>query len=139
MGLTAFAAHVPGLAFANTKTDARLVLVVLRGAVDGLALAAPYADPDYRDVRGELALDRPGTTNGLLDLDGFFGLHPALGPLQELYRQGELLPIHAAAPPYRKRSHVDAQDVLENGTARPGGARDGWLNRAIRAADQCVR
>ncbi len=134
-GFAAGALAGPRLALADLPGDRRLVVVILRGGLDGLAAVPPFGDPDYARSRGALALARPGGDAGVLDLDGFFGLHPALGPLQELYRQGELLPIHAAAPPYRKRSHFDAQDVLENGTARPGGARDGWLNRAIRSLD----
>ena len=131
MGLTAFANHVPRLAFANAATDARLVLVVLRGAVDGLALAAPYADPDYREVRGELALNGPGTANGLLDLDGFFGLHPSLKGVHQRFVTGEATIVHAVASPYRARSHFDGQDLLENGGNAVGGMRDGWLNRAL--------
>jgi len=131
MGLTAFASHVPGLAFANAKTEARLVLVVLRGAVDGLALAAPYGDSDYRDVRGELALGKPGSGNGLLDLDGFFGLHPSLTGVHQHFVDGEATVVHAIASPYRARSHFDGQDLLESGGNTVGRLRDGWLNRAL--------
>ncbi len=131
IGLSAFAGSVPGLAFASAETDARLVLVVLRGAVDGLALAAPYGDKDYREVRGELALDRPGTGNGLLELDGFFGLHPSLQGIHERFVDGEATVVHAIASPYRSRSHFDGQDILENGGNTVGGLRDGWLNRAL--------
>ena len=131
MGLTAVAGHVPGLAFANASTDVRLVLVVLRGAVDGLALAAPYGDDGYRKVRGELALGKPGTTTGLLDLDGFFGLHPSLQRVHQRFNDDEALVVHAVASPYRERSHFDGQDLLESGAARVGALRDGWLNRAL--------
>ncbi len=131
IGLTAFASHVPGLAFANAETDSRLVLVVLRGAVDGLALAAPYGDGDYGDVRGELALAQPGSPNGLLDLDGFFGLHPALKGVHQHFIKGEATLVHAIASPYRARSHFDGQDLLESGGSTVGGLRDGWLNRAL--------
>ena len=134
-GLAAGALARPGLALARLPGERRLVVVILRGGLDGLAAMPPFGDPDYAGRRGEFALAKPGEESGALDLDGFFGLHPALGPLRDLYRQDELLPIHAAAPPYRERSHFDAQDVLENGTAQPGGARDGWLNRAIGALD----
>ncbi len=134
-GLAAGALAGPRLALASLPGERRLVVVILRGGLDGLAAVPPFGDPAYAGSRGSLALAAPGGEAGALDLDGFFGLHPALAPLHDLYRQGELLPIHAAAPPYAKRSHFDAQDVLENGTARPGGARDGWLNRAIRALD----
>ncbi len=134
-GLAAGALAGPRLALARLPGERRLVVVILRGGLDGLAAVPPYGDPAYAGSRRDLALAAPGGAGGALDLDGHFGLHPALGPLHDLYRQGELLPIHAAAPPYAKRSHFDAQDVLENGTPRPGGARDGWLNRAIRALD----
>ncbi len=128
LGLTA-ACGVPGFAFA--KTQKRLVLVILRGAVDGLALAAPYGDGNYRRVRGELALPDPGQPNGLLKLDGLFGLHPSLGVIHENYQRDRALVIHATASPYRERSHFDGQDVLENGGSEVGALRDGWLNRAL--------
>ena len=130
-GLGAFAASVPAISFAEADTDARLVLVILRGAVDGLAVAAPYGDSKYRNVRGELAIDTPGSTEGLLNLDGFFGLHPAMKNTHDLYRNHQALVVHAVASPYRERSHFDAQDVLENGSELAGGIRNGWLNRAL--------
>ncbi len=130
-GLTAIATHMPGLSFADAATDARLVLVVLRGAVDGLALAAPYGDARYRKVRGELALEKPGTAGGLLDLDGFFGLHPSLPRVHRHFGDDEALIVHAVASPYRERSHFDGQDLLESGAAKVGALRDGWLNRAL--------
>lgn len=118
-------------AFAALPTDRRLVVVVLRGALDGLAAAPPYADPDYKEQRAALAMPEPGAGDGALDLDGRFGLHPALKPLHEMYRRRELVVCHAIATPYRSRSHFDGQDLLENGTASPHGAKDGWLNRAL--------
>ncbi len=119
------------LALADGTTDKRFVLVVLRGGLDGLAAFAPYGDPNYRSLRDQLALDEPGRDDGLVDLGGFFGLHPALAPLAPCYQAGEMLAVHAVATPYRERSHFDAQDLLENGTARPHGSDDGWLNRAL--------
>ncbi len=129
LGLTV--SSMPGLAFARAETDSRLVLVILRGAVDGLALAAPYGDGNYHKVRGELALPSPDKDNGLLKLDGMFGLHPSLPGLYRDFQNDEALVVHAVASPYRERSHFDGQDVLENGGAETGAARDGWLNRAI--------
>ncbi len=123
----------PGLSLARIDSDKRLVVVLLRGALDGLAAVPPYGDSKYRSVRGELALSQPGTTEGALKLDGFFGLHPELKQLHEWYQNGDALIIHAAASPYRERSHFDGQNLLENGTNRPFGASSGWLNRAIAA------
>lgn len=132
-GLTAVAGALPGFAYA--EVDARFVLVILRGAVDGLALAAPYGDGNYRRVRGELAIPGPGQADGLLKLDGMFGLHPSLRGMHASYDKGEALVIHAVASPYRERSHFDGQDILENGASRVGGLRDGWLNRALSSDD----
>ena len=131
LGLTTVASSMPGLAMAAADTESRLVLVVLRGAVDGLALAPPYDDSRYQSARGELALGKPGGNDGVLNLDGFFGLHPSLQTLHELYTTDEVLVVHAVASPYRKRSHFDGQDVLENGATSVGLVRDGWLNRAL--------
>jgi uncharacterized protein (DUF1501 family) len=131
IGLGTVAAGIPGLSFAKADGDARLVLIILRGAVDGLAMIAPYGDGNYRKVRGELAIPQPGKEGGLLKLDGMFGLHPSLRSIHEFYQQGQVLPVHAIASPYRERSHFDGQDVLENGVTRAGEKRDGWLNRAI--------
>lgn len=133
LGLAAAAGSLPRLALATAGTDARFVLVVLRGALDGLALIPPYGDAHYRQQRGELALDPPGDAGGALDLDGFFGLHPSLPFLHSRYAAKEALVAHAVASPYRSRSHFDGQDLLENGGERIGVVRDGWLNRALGA------
>jgi len=129
--VAATAASLPTLTFAAARTDARLVLVILRGAVDGLAVAAPYGDGNYRALRGELALAEPGKDNGLLRLDDLFGLHPSLQGVYSEYLQKQALIVHAIASPYRERSHFDGQDVLENGARDTGLLRDGWLNRAL--------
>jgi len=130
MGIAA-TAWLPGVSYAVTGSEARVVLVILRGAADGLAIVAPYGDGGYRLRRGRLALDAPGPDGGLLKLDGLFGLHPSMAFCHSLYTEGELLPVHAVASPYRERSHFDGQDVLENGATQSGERRDGWLNRAI--------
>jgi uncharacterized protein (DUF1501 family) len=127
----ALAAGLPRVSLAAAPTDRRFVVVVLRGAMDGLAAVPPYADPDYRATRGSLALAAPGKADGMLDLDGFYGLHPALQPLHDSYIRGELAVIHAVATPYRDRSHFDGQDLLENGTVTPHASDNGWLNRAL--------
>lgn len=135
IGIGALASTAPSISFARANTDVRFVLYILRGAVDGLAVAAPYGDGNYRSVRGELAIESPGTEKGLLKLDGMFGLHPSLVNTYERYKANEALLIHAVASPYRERSHFDGQDVLENGANNVGLARDGWLNRAIAPLD----
>jgi len=112
LGLAAIAGSTPGLAFAKADSDAKLVLIVLRGAVDGLALAAPYGDGNYRSVRGELALPNPGAAGGLLLLDGTFGLHPSFVNVYRSFAAGDASVIHAVASPYRSRSHFDGQDML---------------------------
>jgi uncharacterized protein (DUF1501 family) len=117
-------------AFAGIPTDNRLVVVVLRGALDGLAAVPPHGDPDYVSVRGALALDKTGT-NGLHDLDGFFGLHPALTNMKAFYDAKELTVFHNICSPYRDRSHFDGQNVLETGATGPHVLQDGWLNRAL--------
>jgi uncharacterized protein (DUF1501 family) len=118
------------LAFANAPGDARFVVVILRGALDGLAAVPPHGDPDYASTRGTLALDKGGP-HALFDLDGFFGLHPALPNLKALWDAKQLLVFHNIASPYRDRSHFDGQDVLETGGSRPHLLADGWLNRAL--------
>jgi uncharacterized protein (DUF1501 family) len=124
---------VPSLSFASAATDKRLVVVLLRFGMDGLAALAPHGDPHYRSARGSMALPLPGEAEGVLDLDGTFGLHPALAPIRPLWEAGELGFVHAAAVPYRGRSHFEGQDVLENGTDKPHATADGWLARAIGA------
>ncbi|MBS0421582.1 MAG: DUF1501 domain-containing protein [Proteobacteria bacterium] len=120
------------LAFARTDTsNARFVFIIMRGALDGLAAAPPFGDPDYAGLRRELAIKAPGSPGGALPLNGFFGLHPSLGFLHHSYTAKELVVFHAVASPYRERSHFDGQDVLENGTLQPHAVQTGWLNRAL--------
>src|SRR5690606_35245006 len=109
-------AQLPGITFARAAGEARLVLVILRGALDGLGAVPPYGDPDYAWARRELAIAAPGKTNGVLKLDKLFGLHPELQFLHQRYLARELLVFHAIASAYRERSHFDGQNVLENGT-----------------------
>ncbi|GAV34704.1 hypothetical protein ROTAS13_02374 [Roseomonas sp. TAS13] len=137
LGLAATAVAAQSrLAFAAMPAGAlpgenRLVVVILRGAMDGMAALAPYGDANYRALRGSLALPEPGQEGGLLDCGGFFGLNPSLGAMHGMFRAGEMLPIHAVAGPYRNRSHFEAQDMLESGAAERGGLTSGWLNRAL--------
>lgn len=122
------------ISFANVGTDARFILIVLRGGMDGLNTVVPFADSYYAKSRKSLAYDRPNDTDrSVLDLDGYFGLHPALRPLHGLYAKGEMAFVPATATPYRNRSHFDGQDMFENGSNMAlGGPEDGWLNRTLR-------
>jgi len=130
-GLAALAA-LPGLALAQgAPGEKRLVFVFLRGGLDGLSAVPAWGDPDFARRRGELAVAPPGEANGALKLDGTFALHPLLPEMHRLYGAGELAVLHAVATPYRDRSHFDAQNLLENGTARPYGRDAGWLNVAL--------
>jgi len=131
--------QLPRLSFATTQGDSRLVLVILRGALDGLTAVPPYGDPDYANARRELAIPRPGSNGGALELDSTFGLHPSLKQLHQHFQGRELTVIHAVASPYRERSRFDGQNVLENGTPAPTGGTSGWLNRAIAAMPSATR
>jgi uncharacterized protein (DUF1501 family) len=121
----AFARGAPG------GGDARLVVVILRGGMDGLSAVQPYGDPAFAGLRGPLALPEPGREGGTLDLGGRYGLHPRLAGLHALYRANEMLVLHAVAGPHRVRSHFEAQDLLETGEAAQQRLRSGWLNRAL--------
>lgn len=118
------------ITFAAAPGDNRLVVIILRGAMDGLDVVRPVGDPDFARLRPTLA------SGGGLDLDGRFALHPAAADLMPLWQAGELGFAHAVATPYREgRSHFIGQDALENGTEAPDGSQtsghDGWLNRAL--------
>jgi uncharacterized protein (DUF1501 family) len=124
------------IAHAVADAEARFVLVILRGGLDGLAAVPPYGEPQYTKLRGDLALGVPGSADGVLDLDGTFGLHPALTAMHAMFNARELAVLHAVASPYRERSHFDGQNVLENGGATPNAYLNGWLNRALQALEQ---
>jgi uncharacterized protein (DUF1501 family) len=125
----------PQVTFAGVASGRkpRLVFVILRGALDGLAAVPPCGDPGYAQLRGDLALGRPGSGGGALPLDGFFALHPSLSFMQQSYAAHELVVFHAVASPYRDRSHFDGQNVLETGYPHPHAIETGWLNRALAA------
>ena len=126
-------AAVPRLARAEGR-DPRFLTIVLRGALDGLAVVAPVGDPDWGKLRGDKALLLTGSTPAL-PLDGFFALNPAMPNLHRLYQAGQATIVHAVATPYRERSHFDGQDVLESGVPKPGAADTGWLNRTLAALE----
>src|SRR6266705_2828539 len=122
-------AFLPKLARAEGR-DPRLLVIVLRGALDGLAAVAPVGDPDWVGLRGDKAITLDGRTPAL-PLDSFFALNPAMPNLHRLYKAEQATIVHAAATPYRERSHFDGQDVLESGIGKPGAIHTGWLNRAL--------
>ena len=111
----------------------RLVVVMLRGAVDGLNVVVPYGEQAYYDARPTIAIQKPGADNGALPLDGHFALHPALAALLPLWNDGKLAFIHAAGSPDPSRSHFDAQQFIENGTPGHATTPDGWMNRVLAA------
>jgi uncharacterized protein (DUF1501 family) len=126
-------AHLPKLARAEGR-DPRMLVIVLRGALDGLAAVAPVGDPDWVKLRGDKALLLDGKMPAL-PLDSFFALNPAMPNLHRLYKAGQATIVHATATPYRERSHFDGQDVLESGLSKVGSADTGWLNRALNALE----
>jgi uncharacterized protein (DUF1501 family) len=116
---------------ATNSNPQRLVVVLLRGAIDGLSIVVPYQEPTYYTDRPRIAIPQPGQTNGALDLDGQFGLHPALANLLPLWQQKSLAFVHACGSNDETRSHFDAQDYLESGTPGIKTTRDGWMNRLL--------
>lgn len=110
-----------------------LVTIFQRGAVDGLNMVVPYAESSYYDLRPTIAIPAPGKTNGAIDLDGHFGLHPSMQPLESFWKNKNLAIVTAAGSPDNTRSHFDAQDYMESGTPGNKGTRDGWLNRVLQA------
>jgi uncharacterized protein (DUF1501 family) len=109
----------------------RIVVIFLRGAVDGLNVVVPHGEPDYYDARPTIAIGQRGAEGGVLNLDGFFGLHPALAPMMPRWNDGTLAFVHACGSPDPTRSHFDAQDYMESGTPGVKSTNDGWLNRTL--------
>ena len=126
-GRQAWAATLPE----GGPTKNKMIVVMLRGAVDGLSVVAPYADANYYRLRPAIAVPRPGQENGAIDLDGYFGLNPALASMQPLWRDGRLAFVHASGSPDPTRSHFDAQDYLESGAPGRKATQDGWMNRML--------
>lgn len=125
------------ITFAALPADSRLVVIILRGAMDGLDAIQPYGDPMLAKLRSKIST---GPDNGAMDLDGFYALHPRLAPLMPLWQKGELAFAHAVSTPYRdKRSHFDGQDLLEAGSGNDlpiDWRAGGWLNRLLQAMPQ---
>lgn len=135
LGATSLTAALamPRVASAAGARDPRLVVIILRGALDGLSAVPPVGDPSYEALRPDIALKLASASGAALPLEGPFALNGAMSRFNDLYKSGQGLVIHAAATGYRERSHFDGQDALENGTPASAGASTGWLNRAIAA------
>jgi uncharacterized protein (DUF1501 family) len=127
VGRHAWAASVPDA----SATKKKLIVIMLRGAVDGLSVVAPHGDAEYYRLRPNIAVPKPGQENGAIDLDGYFGLNPSLSAVQPLWQQGKLAFVHASGSPDITRSHFDAQDYMESGTPGRKGTQDGWMNRLL--------
>ena len=126
------AASIPKIASAAERARSRLIVLILRGALDGLSAVGPVGDPDYVGLHGDIALSFSGD-HAAIRLNDFFGLNPAMTNFARLYDAKQALLVHAVATNYRDRSHFDGQDVLESGMLAPGRTESGWLNRAIDA------
>jgi uncharacterized protein (DUF1501 family) len=119
-------------ATAASANHKKLVVIFQRGAADGLNIVVPHAEPSYFQMRPTIAIPQ----GQILDLDGFFGLHPAMASLKPLWDQKHLAIVHAVGSPDMSRSHFDAQDYMESGTPGVKATEDGWLNRALQAEDE---
>jgi uncharacterized protein (DUF1501 family) len=128
---------------AAETTGRRKVLIAIfqRGALDGLNMVVPFGDPGYYAARPSIAIPRPtprmpGQQDAVLDLDGFFGLHPRMAPLRRLWDARQLAIVHACGSPDATRSHFDAQDYMESGTPGVKATQDGWLNRYLKVKEE---
>ena len=133
-GTTAIPSFLVRSVLAQTQTmpNRRLVVIFQRGAADGLNIVVPYREKNYYSMRPSIAIPE----KQVIDLDGFFGLHPSLASFQPLYAQGHLAMVHAVGSPDTTRSHFDAQDYMESGTPGVKSTQDGWLNRALQVEDR---
>jgi uncharacterized protein (DUF1501 family) len=125
-------------ATAAPNNKKKMVVLFQRGAMDGLNVVIPFGEPNYYQLRPTIAVPEPrsGSSDSAIDLDGFFGLHPSLGPLQPLFQNGQLAIVQAVGSPDPTRSHFDAQDFMESGTPGVRVTDDGWLNRALHATPE---
>jgi uncharacterized protein (DUF1501 family) len=134
VGLSAMPAFLQRAVAATPMPNKKqLVVLFQRGAADGLNIVVPFGEQNYYRMRPSIAIPQPkrGGTDGAIDLDGFFGLHPSLAPLEPLFHRNQLAIVHAAGSPDPTRSHFDAQDFMESGTPGVKATDDGWLNRAL--------
>ena len=125
------------LAGSKGSGQARPIIIAIfqRGAADGISMVVPYGDGNYRISRPQIAIPEPknGNADATVDLDGFFGLHPALSSFKAIYEAGQLAIVHAVGSPDNTRSHFDAQDYMESATPGRKSTPDGWLNRYMSA------
>jgi uncharacterized protein (DUF1501 family) len=128
-----------GMELFNAPKGKVLICLFQRGAADALNIVVPHGEKAYYAMRPSIAIAQPSrnAAGGAIDLDGFFGLHPALAPLKPLYDRGLLAPVHAVGSPSTTRSHFDAQDYMETGTPDIKGTTDGWLNRYLAVKGTC--
>lgn len=125
-----------GQTLTGASKDRPIIIAIFqRGAADGLSMVVPFGDKSYYTTRPQIAIPAPksGNIDAAIDLDGFFGLHPALAPFKPLYAAGNLAVVHAVGSPDNTRSHFDAQDYMEAGTPGNKSTSDGWLNRYLQA------
>lgn len=127
IGTRGWAARIGGA----VKGGQRLIVIFLRGAVDGLNVVVPYADDRYYQVRPSIAIPKAGNDGGVLDLDGYFGLHPALAPIMPLWQYKSLAFVQASGSPDPNRSHFEAQAYMETGAPGDGTITTGWMNRLV--------
>lgn len=139
LGMAAMPAFLQrAVAAAATTGKRKMVVLFQRGAVDGLNVVVPFAEPEYYRLRPSIAIAQPsaapsGAQNAAIDLDGFFGLHPSLEALAPLFHNGRLAVVQAVGSPDPTRSHFDAQDFMESGTPGVKATESGWLNRAMQS------
>src|SRR6202521_374481 len=139
VGMSAMPAFLQRASAATSMPNKKqLVVLFQRGAADGLNIVVPFSEPNYYRLRPTIAIPQPrrGGSDAAIDLDGFFGLHPSLAPLEGLFRKDQLAIVHAAGSPDPTRSHFDAQDFMESGTPGVKATEDGWMNRALHSLPQ---
>src|ERR1700704_6795024 len=135
VGTAAIPSFLTRAAYSTVEADAgnkRLVVIFQRGAADGLNIVVPHGEQAYYSMRPSIAIPRPRNgQESVIDLDGFFGLHPSMTAFKPLWDQKHLAIVHAAGSPDNTRSHFDAQDYMESGTPGVKSTEDGSLNRAL--------
>ncbi|MDQ3322441.1 MAG: DUF1501 domain-containing protein, partial [Acidobacteriota bacterium] len=117
----------------TNKNGKRKILITIfqRGAVDGLNTVVPHGESEYYNLRPTIGIAKPNQADGAINLDGFFGLHPSLKPLEKFWQSRQMAVVHSVGSPDNTRSHFDAQDYMESATPGVKATRDGWLNRIL--------